>query len=341
MSFIFMLSGIASLNLSSAVTIEHEQVTLSIKNQYEVESTLNQVMWAINNTDVDPSQLNYGSVETTMDSTTQELTVELERYAEVRSTTVTLEQVTPFDYTIATREGVHYNHYSVYTDDEAQTFEELPIPDLNYLLSRAVKIHSQSFHTYKNLNLKDGIHIFTGHHLTFENIEHNGTLVFLGRQISFEGDLIVDALGKTVEDEDDNRGKKGKGGNGKRGNGNGNGWGNGNGNNNDDEIAEPETVLPALIFTNPREDIHLYREDVRDRIAVNGAVVVAGDLTLSDGTFSGPFIANYLEFRTNMDLLDQDSHFRGKWHEGFGDAQDYTWPNRGHRETRKVSRYND
>lgn len=344
MTVVFILSGTAILDLTRLVSIEQQQVTLALKNQIAIESTLNQAAWAYNNTDIPLERVDYGAVQVRVDSSSNSMIASIERYNESREATVTLRQTTPFDYTLATRNGIEYNGSQVILDDEPREFDELPIADLNYLYANAVEVHRQSFHTFKNLNLKDGIHIFTGHFITLKDIEVEGTLVFLGRGVNFTGDLVVNAVpvsrSAAESENDDSPGNSWKSNWRSRWQ---RGWDEEEDDNeyyddwNDDEddaqngglVSDSEEItMPALVFTHPRENVSFYRVREKDRIEIQGPVVVAGRLTIYAGEFTGPIIADHIHFRKNFDFRKASRAFRGKWALGFGEKRDYHWPSR-------------
>lgn len=197
MSFLVLsFTGVAVLDLSYNSMSSNLQTRNNIKAQYIFESTINEALWKINNgvdTQVNDSTAN---VVTSWDEENQVLSVSIDTAGFQISTDLAMESDIHFTHNIATRSGIQTNGYSydASTPATVRRFEFLPEVSLLYYIFNAVHHYNGNQNSWKQSDLEDeGIHIFYGNNLDLSGYTFtNSTLIFTGRNISFDG-LTVNA----------------------------------------------------------------------------------------------------------------------------------------------------
>ena len=191
MFLVFSFSGVAVLNLSTFTSMENQNSVQNLKNQYEVESSVNRSLWAIN-AGVDSLVNLEGLTTVAYDSLSKELLVSIDRYDKTFEVSVDLADQDHFENSLSASDTIEHNSYTVYANEGEREFGFLPNTDLDYFMDNATEIHTESFHKFVNGDVSgDGIHVFTGSYIDIENVVINGTLVFTGRYISFDKHLTV------------------------------------------------------------------------------------------------------------------------------------------------------
>jgi len=194
MFFVFTMSGVAVLNLSTYTALESQDAVQSLQNQYDVESAVNVAMWKINNVSDDFVSYEDGNVTVEFDTTTDELVASIERFNKTYEIAMDLNEDNHFNRGIAATDSIDLNGNTLTVDSERRSrkFSFLPDADLDYYLDNATQVHTDNFHTFSNDTLY-GIHVFTGSFINLENIKVFGTLVFTGQIVLFTGSIEVEA----------------------------------------------------------------------------------------------------------------------------------------------------
>lgn len=298
---VFSLTGIAVLDVSYLSSSNSMETINNIKLQYAVESVVNKSLWRIN-IDAD-SLVNYShdGISTAWDSTTQILSVNVDKFEMESEILLDLSSDTHFDRALASDETINTNGYETDYEEEnrSRVFTFMPEVDLEYFTDNAVAVHTNSFKMWDRWDEEDfggeGIHIFTGWFITLKNCEfENSTLVFTGRYVYFEHQNIINAP-VPVDSAD---------------------------------------AMPALVFTNPGSyfEVEAEGKDYERQDKINGAIYTAGTIILKKGELSGPIVGktiamehgeyddNYIKFKDH----DHKHHYR--WTKGFKHKKHYDWP---------------
>ena len=188
---IFSFTGVAALNMANYTSLETQDAVHSMKNQYALESAISQALWRV--TAVGDTSTNFvsGEVSISIDTNKHEMRAGIFRYDQGQEVTISLKNDHPFNHSLAATEDIRLNGYTVSSDMDERLYRELPTPDLAYLNTQAVAIHDESNVTFRNGDIPDGINIFTGDNITFENVSVVGTLVFTGTDISFRKNFTI------------------------------------------------------------------------------------------------------------------------------------------------------
>jgi cytoskeletal protein CcmA (bactofilin family) len=277
---VFSFSGVAVLNLSSYTALENQDAVQSLKNQYEVESSVSVAMWKINAVDTLTSYTE-GAVSVNYDTVASELVVSIDRYDKSYSVSTDIDEDHHFNRGIAAQDSIIWNGHSAGLSDDKKhrKFRFLPEADLQYYMDNAVAVHSENFYTYENDTLANGIHVFTGSFISLRNIKVQGTLVFTGRYVWFLGGNEV-------------------------------------------EVAVSESSsMPAMVFTHASQNCSFGDEEIKGPIYAKNKISIFGDAKLS-----GPIVARTVELKDNVNILDEENPNYYKWNHGFGNYEDYEWP---------------
>ncbi len=285
---IFSFTGVAVLNISYLSSSSSQETINNIKLQYAVESTINEALWRIN-VGVD-SLVNFDSdgITTVWDSTTQILSVNVDKFQMESEILLDLSEDTHFDRGLAAEETIILDPLDPGPSADfkpREHFNFMPDVDLQYFLDNAVATHTASFQTWRDGTFADGIHVFTGNYITIQDMTLlSGTLIFTGHHVNFMYDNYLVA-----------------------------------------PPADTTAANPVLIFTNPNQSFELYSQHHGETIL--GAIYCKKKVTLRNGTISGPVIAkNIRTYGNAYHFLDQDNVQNYKWTRGFGNRDSYDWP---------------
>ncbi|MEA3287324.1 MAG: hypothetical protein U9Q77_08105 [Candidatus Marinimicrobia bacterium] len=285
---VFSFTGVAVLNISYLSSSTSMETVNNIKLQYTVESSINKALWKINS-GVD-SLVNFSSdgVTAIWDSTTQVLSVNVDRFQMESEILLDLSEDTHFDRGIAAEESIDLDGNNDGLSDEHRArggFGFLPQVDMDYFNDNAVEIHTDNWKTFDAADLTtEGIHIFTGNFIAIEDITlNNSTLVFTGFMVFFKGDNYITA-----------------------------------------PPADSTGALPALVFTHPWQSFDLYSPAGNETIL--GAIYCKQTIFLRNGTVSGPIVGRIVSMSNNFDFLDTENNDYYQWTHGFGERSHYDWP---------------
>lgn len=193
----FTLTGVAVLDLSAVSSMASQETVNNIKLQYAVESSINEALWRINS-DVD-SLVNTSTdgVICEWDSSTQTLSVDIDRFDMESEIQLDLSQDTHFQRGLASDSPINTYGYSTGVDEDhrLRLFSFMPAVDLHYFLDNALKVHNANQASWKGDEVSgEGIHIFTGNNIEIDSIFlNNSTLVFTGKGITFTGNNTIRA----------------------------------------------------------------------------------------------------------------------------------------------------
>ncbi len=284
---VFSFTGVAVLNVSYLSSTNSMETVNNIKLQYAVESTINETLWLIN-TGAD-SLVNYSSdgITTTWDSTTQILTVSVDKFQMESEIILDLSEDTHFDRGIAAEEDVYLGDNLLGLSDEHRArgkFGFLPQVDLDYFYDNAVAIHSETGKHWDEETFEDGIHIFEGNYIILEDITiDSGTLVFTGHHIWIWDENHITA-----------------------------------------PPPDSTGALPAMVFTNPRQSFTLVSPEGKETIL--GAIYCMNTIYLKNGNVSGPIVGRVVSLSEDFDFLDSEYNDYYQWTHGFGEREHYDWP---------------
>ena len=198
MSFLVLsLTGVAVLEVAHASKSSSLETAKNIKLQYQVESSINRALWKINIGADSLVNMDQDGVSCTWDDSTQILTVNVDNYGMETEVDLDLSDDAHFNRGIAAQEEITFDGTTAALSDEHKTrsnFNFLPEADIDYFMDNAVEVHSNSWHSWHDETLADGIHVFTGSFISLDDITINsGTLVFTGRFIFFTGSNHITA----------------------------------------------------------------------------------------------------------------------------------------------------
>ena len=288
MIFVVMsFTGVAVLNVSYLSHTASQETVDNIKLQYAVESSINQALWRINAGVDSLANTSYAGVTTVWDSTSQTLTVNVDKFQMESEIMLDLSEDTHFDRGIAAEESINLNGYEPGLGQDQQirdNFQFLPDADIQYFLDNAVQVHTQSYYTWNNTVFQNGIHVFTGNHINLSSTEiHSGTLVFTGYDVEFMFNNDITAA-----------------------------------------PADSNGAYPALIFTNNSQNFDLYSPFGMETII--GAIYCKGNVNLYNGHISGPVVAKNVNLHANFAFSSDEHQDKYQWTHGFGHRSNYDWP---------------
>jgi len=284
---IFSFTGIAALNVSALSTAASAETVNNIKLQWAMESTVNRSLWRLNIGADSLVNLSEEGIVTLFDPVMNTLSINIDQFEMEAELILNLADDTHFDRGIAAEETVDLDGYDAGLEEENQIrdgFSFLPEADIQYFLDNAVQIHEESNISWNHRTFPDGIHVFTGNYITLDDIR------IVSGTLVFTGHHI--SL-----------------------------WGN-------NEITAPlgdslETN-PALVFTNPTEDIEIFSPTGDETII--GAIYANANIDLHNGNISGPVVGKNVNLRGHFDLLDGEHNNRFRWTKGFKHKKHYDWP---------------
>ena len=298
---IFSFTGVAVLNVSYLSNTNSMDTINNIKLQYATESSINEALWRIN-TGVDSLvNTNIDGIATIWEPTTNILSVNVDKFEMESEILLDLSEDTHFDRALASDETIDTDGNTPDFDDENRSrfFTFMPEVDLDYFTDNAVAIHNESWHEFKDLDENDlggeGIHIFTGWFIEFDDMTlNNSTVVFTGKYIHFQDNNIINAP-VPVDSAD---------------------------------------AMPALVFTRSDSYFEIEAEgtgyDKGDKI--NGAIYTAGTIVLKKGEISGPIVGKTIrmedgeDYANHIHFKDTEHRHHYRWHKGFKHKKDYDWP---------------
>lgn len=284
---IFSFTGVAVLNVSALSSAASAETINNIKMQYATESSINEALWRINIGTDSLVNSTADGITTLWDADNQILSVNVDMFQMESEILLDLADDTHFDRGIAAEQTVDLDGYDAGIDEDRQIrsdFEFLPEVDLQYFLDNAVAVHNESWKIWKDNTFPDGIHVFTGNYITVEDIRITS------------GTLVFTGHHVSL-------------------------WG-------DNDITAPVgdslATYPALVFTNPNQDLDIYSPNGNETIT--GAIYTNGDIDLYNGNVSGPVMGKNVVLRNHFDLKDNENADRYRWTKGFGSRDSYDWP---------------
>jgi len=284
---IFSFTGVAVLNVSAISSTTSTETVNNIKMQYAMESSLNETLWRMNNGPDSLVNTSLDGISTMWDESNMILSVDVDKFQMESQILLDLSDDTHFDRGIAAEETVELDGYDAGIEEENEArggFTFLPEVDLQYFIDNAVQIHNESGYVWSNRTFPDGIHVFTGNYITLDDIR------------IVEGTLVFTGHHVSL-------------------------WG-------DNEITAPLgdslATSPALVFTNPAQDIDIFSQNGDETII--GAIYCKGNIELHNGNISGPVVGKNVTLRNHVNLMDDQHGNRFRWTKGFGNRQDYDWP---------------
>ncbi|NQT63299.1 MAG: hypothetical protein HQ556_10115 [Candidatus Marinimicrobia bacterium] len=169
----------------------------NIKQQYAMESSINEALWRINSGADELVNLSAGGVTIAWDSENYHLSVGTENSQTESEILLDLTESTPFSSAIASRTPIQTNGYfaDVEEDHPVQQVDLIPTVEPAYFIINRAVIHrgDQTAWSKKDLQI-EGIHIFLGNNLEISDLDlENSTLLFLGDDITFRGSNTIKA----------------------------------------------------------------------------------------------------------------------------------------------------
>lgn len=286
MFLVFTMSGVAVLNLSTFTALESQNAVQSLKNQYDVESSVNVAMWKINNVSDTFGSYEDGNVTVEYDSLTNELVASIDRFDKTYEIAMDLSDDHHFNRGIAATDSItlNDNNLTVAADHSTRKFNFLPDADIDYFTDNATQVHTGYFKSFSGDTL-NGIHIFTGSFLWLEDMVVNGTLVFTGRFITFAGSMTITAQADT-------------------------------------NYAYPALVFTNA---SERVEIGTLDPADTDRIS-GAIYAKGSILLMENAELTGPVIGRVVSLDDDYDFLDSENNKYYKWTRGFGEYGNYSWP---------------
>lgn len=292
---IFSYTGLGVLHISQLSQETAAETVQNVKIQYALESTVNEALWTINNGPDTLVNVQSDGLTLQWEPISMVLSVNVDMFEMENEVMLDLSDDMHFDHAIAAAETIEDNGYTPVTDDDRTVksgFDFLPDVDLDYFLDNAVVVSNKPSKPKKKgkhsqaeeLVLEDGIHVYTGNNITIEDVRLNS------------GTLVF--TGKNIRFRGDNF------------------------------IHAPEAdstgAMPALIFTDPRQDFEMYSDTEAETII--GAIYCAGSIELHNGNLSGPVLANSVYLGDDIHFLDNENPDFYQWNDGFGAQSDYDFP---------------
>ncbi len=284
---VFSFTGVAVLNVSYLSNSSSMETVNNIKLQYAVESSINESLWRIN-TGID-SLVNASAdgVTTIFDPELNTLTVNVDRFQMESEIVLDLSEDTHFDRGIAAEEQVILDGYDPGLEEENQVRG-----GFDFLPEADIQYFLDNATQVHNSSWK----------VWANNTFPDGIHVFTGNYIALDDIRITSGTlvftGHHVSF-----------------------WGN-------NEITAPvgdsTSTSPALIFTHPNQDFEMYSHEGNESII--GAIYCKGNITLNNGTVSGPIIGKNVTMNGHYDFQDTEHSNRYRWTRGFGNRENYDWP---------------
>jgi len=289
MIFVVMsFTGVAVLDVSYNSRTASMATIENIKVQYLLESSVNETLWRIN-TGID-SLVNIDSdgLSTSWNDTTKVLTVTLD--------TLNTEAVISMDLS----EDTHFNRGIASSSALPADITGAGITNDN---------RGRKFNFLPEVDMdyftNNAVTIHNESWTTWSNVTFaDGIHIFTGSVITLD-DVTLNAgtmvfTGRYVSFRDENH------------------------------IAAPEPdslgADPVLVFTHPNTNFSLYSSGGAETIL--GTIYAKNKITLTNGTVSGPIIANEVVL-DNAHAYNFEDDTYGKyytWTKGFGNKADYDWP---------------
>jgi hypothetical protein len=200
-----------------------------------------------------------------------------------------LEEDYHFQRAMASMNWIETYSYTIGEEPEhrpRENFEFLPTVDEAYWLSEADSIYTDNSRTFYDSDLIEGILVFTGSGINFQDIDvENTTMVFMGNgTVDFYRNNTVKAA------------------------------------------RTDSTVFPALVFTDSTAYFFINEWFYSRIDKIEGAIFSLGTIILRRGELSGPIVGRNIIVWSNMDFEDDDNPEYYAWPEGFGSFDSYDWP---------------
>lgn len=286
---VMSFTGVAVLDVSHNSRVISQETVTNIKLQYMAESAVNKTLWRINS--AADSVVNYtdGGISTSFDTTTNVLTISFDTLNTIAEMELDLTEDTHFNRGIASSSTMASDADSAGLTEDVKArgnFNFLPEVDMDYFTNNAVQIHNESWTTWNNDTLANGIHVFTGNFIALDDITLlSGTIVFTGRYVSMWGDNYIKA-----------------------------------------PDADSTGAYPALVFTHANTEFELNSSNgdeqiygaiyAKKRITLNKGTVsgpiIAEQVNLDNDHDYG------------FELDGNEQYYQ--WTNGFGDRDNYDWP---------------
>jgi hypothetical protein len=193
---IFSATGLGVLNLATIVNLDTQNAVQTVQDQVEVESFANVAMWRVNAGGDNLGNFTAGNVSSAYDSTLKRLTVIKTSDGETNGLVLDLEEDSHFKRAVATQYGIDFNGGKTTGEEPIHQLRSdmkfLPQVDMDYFIANAAnQVWGSSMHIHDE-DVVEGINVYYGNHLTIHNVEaENATLVFVGWDIEFDGDVKI------------------------------------------------------------------------------------------------------------------------------------------------------
>lgn len=284
---VFSFTGVAVLNVSYLSTTAAMETVDNIKLQYAVESSVNESLWRINNGADSLVNMNSDGISTVFDPVLNTLTVNVDKFQMESEIILDLSEDTHFERGIAAEETISLDGFDPGLDEERQV--------------------RGGFNFLPEADLQYFLDNATETHSNSWRVWRDQTLadgihVFTGNYIAIDnikinsGTLVF--TGHHVSF-----------------------WGS-------NDITAPAgdttSTSPAIIFTHPNQNLELYSHDGDEEII--GAIYCKGNISIHNGTYSGPIIGKNVSLANNFSFRDREHSDRFRWTKGFGHRDNYDWP---------------
>ncbi len=194
---VFSFTSVADLSASLASNSGSMESVRNIKQQYEMESNINQAMWRINSGADELVNLSADGVTIVWDAENYLLSVGTENARTESEIQLDLTERTPFSSAIASLTPIQTNGYFADVEEAhpVQQVDLLPTIDPAYFIINRAIIHHGDETTWSTEDLQiEGIHIFLGNNLVISGLDlENSTLLFLGENIFFSENNTIKA----------------------------------------------------------------------------------------------------------------------------------------------------
>ncbi|MBC8376407.1 MAG: hypothetical protein H8E26_10210 [FCB group bacterium] len=194
---VFSFTSVADLSVSLASNSGSMESARNIKQQYEMESSINEALWRINSGADELVNLKADGVTIAWDSEKYLLSIGTENRQRESEIQLDLTESTPFSSAIASRTPIQTNGYFADVEEEhpVQQVDLIPTVDPAYFIINRAFIHHGDQTTWSKKDLQiEGIHIFLGNSVEISGLDlENSTLLFLGDDITFRGSNTIKA----------------------------------------------------------------------------------------------------------------------------------------------------
>ena len=188
-AIIFSATGLGVLNLAQLVNVDTQKAVQSLEDQMELESSTNLALWRLNAGADSLATYTEGDFSSTYDSVGLQLTLSLTTADGDEGFVLQMEEDDHFEHAIATSEYFHSGSRTIGEEAEhepRETFGFLPTADLTFWYSVADSVYTDNSKTYHDGDLPEGILIFEGNNIQFQDITLTGsTMIFTGYGIDF------------------------------------------------------------------------------------------------------------------------------------------------------------